>query len=355
MCPGPRTLGASRLTLEEKVASDYYKTLGVTKKADAAEIKKAYRKLARKYHPDVNPDKPEAEKKFKEIQEAYAVLSNKEKRQQYDTFGRVDGIPDVGFDPFRRSRGRTQWQDLGGFQVERGDLGDLGDLFGDFFGGRAARRRPAARKGADYEASIEIDFSDAVRGTSVSLPVQRQVQCSTCKGTGMADGDAPCPSCHGTGTVVSTERLRVKIPEGIADGNRVRVAGRGADGVNGGPAGDLFVRVNVRPHPFFKRQNDNVLTTVPVTFSEAYRGAEVEVGTIHGPVRAKVPPGTDSGRTFRLRGKGVRNKRTRAYGDHLYTVEIVVPKVVSPAGEETARRVADLYQGNPRDNLPRSL
>jgi molecular chaperone DnaJ len=341
-------------TLEENVASDYYKTLGVSKKADAAEIKKAYRKLARKYHPDVNPDNADAEKKFKEIQEAYAVLSDEEKRKQYDTYGRVDGIPDMGFDPFRRNRGRAQWQDLGGYQVEFGDLGDLGDLFGDFFGGRGARRRPAARKGADYEASIEIDFSEAVHGTSVTLPVQRQVQCSTCNGTGTVSGGS-CGSCHGSGSVVSTERLRVKIPEGIGDGNRVRVGGRGADGMGGGPAGDLFVRVNVRPHPFFKRDGDNVLTTVPVTFSEAYRGAEIEVGTIHGPVRAKVPPGTDSGRTFRLRGKGIRNKKTRAYGDHLYTVEIVVPKVVSPAGEETARRVSDLYQGNPRGTLPRSL
>jgi molecular chaperone DnaJ len=337
------------------VATDYYKLLGVSKKADAAEIKKAYRKLARKYHPDVNPDDPEAEKRFKEIQEAYAVLSDDEKRQQYDTFGRVDGIPEAGFDPFRRNRGRGQWQDMGGYQVEFGDLGDLGDLFGDFFGGRGARRRATSRKGADYEASIEIEFAEAVQGTSVTLPVQRQVQCSTCRGSGSAGGGGSCPSCHGTGTVVSTERLRVKIPEGIGAGSRVRVGGRGADGVGGGPAGDLYVRVNVRPHPFFKRDGDNVLSTVPVTFSEAYRGAEIEVGTIHGPVRAKVPPGTDSGRTFRLRGKGIRNTKTRAYGDHLYTVEIVVPKVVSPAGEETARRVSDLYQRNPRETLPRSL
>jgi molecular chaperone DnaJ len=155
--------------------------------------------------------------------------------------------------------------------------------------------------------------------------------------------------------VISTERLRVKLPEGVDDGTRVRVSGKGEEEGGGGPAGDLYVKVSVRPHPFFKRDGDNILTTVPITFTEAYRGAEIEVGTIHGPVRAKVPPGTDSGRIFRLRGKGVRNTKTRAYGDHLYTVEIVVPKVVSPAGEEAARRVADLYQGNPRERVPKNL
>jgi molecular chaperone DnaJ len=155
--------------------------------------------------------------------------------------------------------------------------------------------------------------------------------------------------------VVSTERLRVKIPEGVGDGQKVRVAGKGTEGRAGGSAGDLYVRVKVRQHRFFTRDGDNIHTTVPVTFTEAYRGGDIEVGTIHGPVRAKVPPGTNSGRTFRLRGKGVRNTKTRAYGDHLYTVQIVVPKVMSPAGEETARAVSDLYRENPRKDLPTSL
>jgi molecular chaperone DnaJ len=341
------------------VAGDYYEILGVARSADAAEIKKAYRKLARKFHPDVNPDDAEAEKRFKEIQEAYAVLSDSEKRKQYDTFGRVDGIPDTGFDPFRRSRGRATWQDLGGFKVDIGDIGgvgDLGDLFSEFFGGRrAARRRPQARKGADHEVSIEVDFKEAVRGTSVTVPVQRQLRCTGCGGAGNTGQGSACPSCHGSGVVVATERLKIKIPEGIGDRKRVRVAGKGAEGSHGGPPGDLFARVTVLDHPFFRREGNDILTTVPITFPEAYRGAEIEVGTIHGPVRAKVPPGTDSGRVFRLRGKGVRNMKTRAYGDHLYTVEVVVPKVVSPAGQETARRVSELYQGNPRDNLPRGL
>jgi molecular chaperone DnaJ len=341
------------------LAVDYYATLGVERSADAAEIKKAYRKLARKYHPDVNPGNEESEKRFKEIQEAYAVLSDTEKRKQYDRFGTVDGDPTAGFDPFRRAQRRQSWHDPEGFRVEfdgTGGFQDLGDIFSQFFGGArpGARPRRAPRRGADQELSIEVGFTEAVRGTTVTLPVQRQLQCQSCGGSGQSSG-ARCPSCHGAGAVISTERLRVKIPEGVADGTRVRVAGKGAEGRGGGAAGDLFVRVNVRPHEFFGREGHNILTTIPVTFSEAYLGGEVEVGTVHGPVRAKLPSGTDSGRTFRLRGKGVRNTKTRAHGDHLYTVEIVVPKVVSPAGEETARRVAELYQGNPRQSLPRNL
>jgi len=346
------------MPLEESVATDYYRTLGVTRSADAAEIKKAYRKLARKFHPDVNPGNEDAEKKFKEIQEAYAVLSDSERKQQYDTFGTVEGDPTAGFDPFRRARGRASSQAPGGFSFDfdgAGGFQDLGDIFGQFFGGaRQGRTRQAPRRGADQELAVEVGFSEAVQGTTISLPVQRQLSCSACGGSGNAQRGR-CASCHGAGVVISTERLRVKVPEGVADGNKVRVAGKGAEGVRGGSAGDLFVRVTVRTHAFFEREGDNIHTTVPITFTEAYLGGEVEIGTIHGPVRAKVPAGTNSGRTFRLRGKGVRNTRTRAYGDHLYTVEITVPKVVSPAGEESARRVSELYQGNPRERLPRSL
>ena len=342
------------------MTTDYYQVLGVSRDAEPAEIKKAYRKLARKYHPDVNPGNADAEGRFKEIQEAYAVLSDTEKRAQFDRFGRVDGDfgPDVG--GFRHTGGRRSWTD-GTVHVEFGDrpggfggFRDLGDLFGDFLGGRGARQRPRPTRGAVIQAAIEIDFADAVRGTSVTLPVPRQVQCQECHGEGTSGGGM-CPSCHGRGSVSSTERLRVKIPEGIDNGKKVRVAGKGSEGRLGGGTGDLIVTVSVRAHPVFRRDGDDVRTTDPITFPEAYRGPEIEVGTVHGPVRAQVPPGTNSGRTFRLRGKGVRNARTRAYGDHLYTVEIVVPKVVSPAGEDVARRVTELYDADARSGLPREL
>jgi len=340
------------------MATDYYALLGVARDASPEGIKKAYRKLARKYHPDVNPGNPDAEARFKQIQEAYSVLSDPEKREKYDRFGSADP-GEVGFDPFSgAARGRRPGG--GGVHVEFGDLGgmggfqDLGDIFGTIFGGGARRRPAAPLRGEDLNLQIEVDFRDAMKGTSVTLPVQRMVRCSRCGGSG-ADGTVRCSSCKGRGTVVMTERIKVKIPEGIDDGRRIRVAGKGGEGARGGPPGDLFVRVSVREDPFFKREGDDIRTTIPITFPEAYQGAEIVVGTIHGPVRAKVPPATNSGRTFRLRGKGAKNMKTRTFGDHLYTVEIVVPKVRSPAGDEAARKVAELYDGDPRMGLPTGL
>ena len=323
---------------------DLYEALGVARTATHDEIKKAYRRLARRYHPDVNPGKKDAEKRFREVQEAYAVLSDETKRQQYDRFGTVDEqeIAARHARSRRAGHGRTvdfDLRNLGGFT-------DLGDIFGDLFQGMGGRRRAAAA--APLEAAAEIDFADAIRGASVVVPVRREVPCAQCGGTG-ADGARACPRCHGAGVLVHTDRLRVRLPAGIADGDRVRASTR-----EGGER-EVSVVVRVRPHAYFERRGDDIHTVVPVTFAEAYLGAEVEIGTIHGPVRAKIPAGTQSGQRFRLRGKGVRNVRSTGSGDHYYTVQVAIPRVMSTAGREVARRAVDLYPLDTRKDLPREL
>jgi len=322
---------------------DLYEVLGVSRQAGAEEIKKAYRRLARRHHPDVNPGSAEAERRFKEIQEAYAVLSDPDKRRQYDQFGTVDEAEIARRWQARRPTGGRG----GGFTFrDLGGVGDLGELFGELFGGFG--RRTAAGPAPAAEATVEIDLAGAVRGTSVVVPVRRQVTCPQCGGSGTG-GSGPCGRCGGAGALVQTDRVRVKIPAGIGDGDRVRAT------VGGRPGGEVAVVVRVRPDRFFERRGDDIHTVVPVTFPEAYLGAEIEVGTIHGPVRAKIPAGTQSGQKFRLRGKGVRNVRTGVNGDHVYTVQVVVPRVVSPAGREAARRAGELYSADPRAGLPRSL
>ena len=324
---------------------DLYEVLGVARGASADEIKKAYRKLARRFHPDVNPGNPEAAKRFREIQEAHEVLADADKRAQYDRFGTVD---EGGAAPGPRPRPRGTPAGAG-FDVHSfGGFADLGEIFGNMFGGFG--RSAAAQAEAPVEAVAELDLAEAVRGASVVVPVRREVTCSTCRGTGRTRGGA-CSRCHGAGVLVRTDRLRVKLPAGVGDGDRVRASLKG-DG-----RGEVAVAVKVRPHPFFERKGDDIHTTVPVTFTEAYLGAEVEIGTIHGPVRAKIPAGTQSGQRFRLRGKGVRNVKTGVNGDHVYTVQVTVPRVVSPAGRDAARKVADLYAGagDPRAGLPREL
>ncbi|MEW6337299.1 MAG: DnaJ C-terminal domain-containing protein [Acidobacteriota bacterium] len=323
---------------------DPYEVLGVSRGASAEEIKKAYRRLARKHHPDVNPGSREAEQRFKEIQEAYAVLSDQEKRRQYDQFGTIDEAELAA----RAARARARH--AGRSRQVRVDFdpfgGDLGDLFGRMFGD-AAQGFQAAQPAA-VETSVELEFAQSVRGATVVVPVRRQVECGQCRGTGRR-GERPCPRCGGSGSLVTTDRLRVKIPAGVADGDRVRAA------IKGPPPSEVAVLARVKPHAYFDRRGDDIHTVVPITFAEALLGAEVEVGTVDGPVRAKIPAGTQSGQKFRLRGRGVRNVTSGVHGDHYYTVHVAVPKLITPAAKEVARRAAELYGADPRANLPRSL
>jgi molecular chaperone DnaJ len=337
---------------------DYYEVLGVPKGASEGEVKKAYRRLARKLHPDVNPGDKAAQKRFQEVQEAYEVLKDEEKRRAYDRFGHAG--PAGGFDPRSGGGGFP-----GGFPGGPGgpgtaggpfdgihfESGDLGDLFGNLFGGR---RAAGPQVGEDLRGQIEVPFRDAVLGGTASLALRREKACPTCRGTGRT-GKTVCATCRGEGVVAESERVRIKIPEGTEDGGTIRVPGKGAPGVNGGPVGDLYVTVRVAPHPYFERQGNDIHGVVPITVKEAYAGAEIEVPTIHGTVTARIPPGTQGRQKFRLRGKGVKDPRTGGSGDHIYSVRVMIPKNQSPAGMDAATLLDSLYESDVRADLPKSL
>lgn len=357
---------------------DYYEVLGVSKDADDAAIKKAYRALAKKYHPDMNPGDAEAEKKFKEASEAYAVLSDAEKRRQYDQFGHA---------AFEGGAGGAGG--FGGFDFNGADFGDIfGDIFGDLFGGgarRGGRANNGPMKGVNIRKSIRITFEEAVFGCKKELEVILKDPCTTCGGTGAKPGTSPetcpkcggkgqvvytsqsffgtvqnvqtcpncggsgkvikekCTSCSGTGYTSSKKKIEVTIPAGIDNGQSVRIREKGEPGTNGGPRGDLLVEVNVSRHPIFQRQDMHIFSTVPISFAQAALGGDVKIQTVDGAVLYNVKPGTKTDTKVRLKGKGVPSLRNSAVrGDHYVTLVIQTPEKLSAEAKEALRRFDEL-------------
>ena len=352
---------------------DYYEVLGVDRNADEGTIKSAYRKLAKKYHPDMNPGDKVAEQKFKEASEAYAVLSDAEKRKKYDQFGHA---------AFEQGGGGAGG--FGGFDFNGADMGDIfGDIFGDFFGGGAASsgRRRGPAKGQNVVSEIEISFEDAAFGCEREITFSRIETCSTCHGTGAKEGTSPqtcsychgtgtvrtqqnfmgmtmqsnqpCPKCGGSGTIITnpctacrgkgkvrhTKTIRVKVPAGIDDGQSFRVRDEGNAGSNGGPNGDLLVTVSVRKHPIFTRDGANVMCQMPISFTQAALGASIEVPTLDGKVRYQIPEGTQTGTTFRLRGKGIPYVGYKTRGDQFVTVVVETPTKLTREQKELLKQL----------------
>ncbi|MGH9449143.1 MAG: molecular chaperone DnaJ [Terriglobia bacterium] len=379
---------------------DYYKALGVDREAKPEAIRKAYRRQARKYHPDLNPGNKAAEEKFKEISEAYEILSDEKKRKVYDQHGfYAENIPPDGFNSAGQpGRGAAE----PGFDFSGFDFSDFApgreerhggfrDIFSQIFsrgGEEREAREEGPRRGADIEHHVHLRFWDAIRGTQMRLTVALKEECPTCHGTGSAQGPAVtckmcngtgkinrqagamrfsgpcpecggtgrlqprCPTCEGTGLVRKPESFEVRIPAGVDTGSRVRVPGKGNAGAHGGSRGDLYIVADVEAHPLFQRKGDNIYVKVPVTVTEAALGAKVEVPTIDGPSTIRIPPGTQSGQTLRLRGKGTPSLREAGLrGDEFIEVQVVVPRVADEKTKEILRELARLNPDDPRKDL----
>ena len=388
------------MSTKDWIEKDYYKVLGVAKDAKPEEIKKAYRKLARDNHPDQNPGNPAAEQRFKDVSEANDVLSNPEKRKEYDEARRLFGGGGFRF-PGANGSGRTgggpSMEDL--FRNAGGGDAGLGDLFGGLFGGQGSTRtqrystQRGPRRGSDVEGEVTVDFTDSITGVTVPMQMVSEAPCDACHGTGARAGtvprvcptcegsgmqtstsggvfsmtepcrdcrgtgriiDDPCPQCAGTGTETRTRTITVKVPQGVRDGARLRIPGKGTPGQRGGPAGDLYVVVHVRPDPLFTRKGDDLLLTVPVTFPEAALGTTLRVPTLDGSVALKVPAGTASGRTLRVRGRGVTNSKGRS-GDLLVTVEVAVPAKLTGEARAAVEALAQAQPDDPRPQITAAL
>lgn len=379
---------------------DYYSILGVKKDAPASEVKKAYRKLARKYHPDVNPGDKQAEERFKSISEAYDALSDPEKRKIYDEFGE-DGLRS-GFDP-EQARRYKQWNEQAARSHGRGGFSGFGqgasfdpsgfkysgfeDVFSDLFGG-ASQAPKGPTRGQDIESELELNFNTAINGGSTRVSLQTSKACPKCSGSGRisAAGDGVCKTCNGTGQVnvaqgplnfsrpcpdcggsgrageicpdcggvgvkPSVETIDVTIPPGVKDGSKIRLAGKGAPGRNGGPPGDLYIITHVAPHPFYKRDGDSLRVEIPVTVSEAMNGAEIPVYTPTGVVQLKIPRGTRAGQRFRLKGKGAPNLKTKVPGDLYVTIRVQVPETDDEEALSASKTLDRFYKGDIRQSI----
>ncbi len=309
---------------------DYYEVLGVSRQATDKDIKAAYRKLARKYHPDVNPGDKSAEEKFKEVSGAFAVLSDSDKRAKYDRGGHAAFEP--GFDPFQGTT--IDFQDLG--------LGDLSDIFELFGGGRRGRGARRAAQGEDLQLEMRLPFTDAIHGTTVEVTIPRGIACTQCGGRGRLSSGGVCPTCRGGGRIAHNEKVKVRIPTGIDDGERIRIPGKGNDGLAGGPPGDAYVNVRVEPHPMFRRDGNDLVCEVPVGVVRATLGGEVEVPTLDGRAKIKIPAGTRGGQRFRLKGRGVPGRGGRAAGDLYALVQIVTPRNLDERSRDLLEEFARL-------------
>ncbi len=373
---------------------DYYAILGIPRSAKEPEIKKAYRRMARKNHPDVNPGDKSAEERFKKIQEAYDVLSDSKKRAIYDQYG----FYSENFKEQPGGQGRGFGEGFsGGFDFSGMDFSETGqssfrDIFSDLFGSGATRGRPAGpAKGDDLEQHLNISFVESLHGLSTRITINRNNACSACDGSGIdrSAGQKTCPRCNGSGQegrahgfmrfsgpcrtcggtgrigerckncggsgqIPSQETITVRIPPGVANGYRMRVPNKGNAGRNGGPTGDLYLIISVRPHEFFRREGNDIVCTVPITVTEAALGTKIEVPSIDGKALLKIPPGTQSGQKFRLRGKGAPSLRGELQGNQIVEVRVVVPRVADERSKEILRELARLNPDNPRAGLAQS-